>query len=53
MHMIVNATDPDHGAIQAYGDRAKVAVHRGSQDQVTKKGAPVLGRENDVHENIR
>ena len=52
MHMIVNPTDPDHGAIQAYRDGAKIAVQCGSVVRVTKNGPPFLGREDDVDKYI-
>ena len=43
MHMIVNATDPDHRAIKAHGDGAEVAVHCDPVGRVTKKGVPLFG----------
>jgi len=43
MYMMLNATDPDHGAIKAHGDGAEVAVHCGPVGRVTKKGVPFFG----------
>jgi hypothetical protein len=41
--LIVNATNPYHGAIKAHGDGAEVAMHRGPVGRVTKKGVPFFG----------
>jgi hypothetical protein len=43
MDMIVNATNPDHGAIKAHGDGAEIAVHCAPVGRLTKKGVPFFG----------